>query len=318
MIKTLRSWLVGVALIGALGALSAQASDAVYPTGSRVGLAPPSGLAKSDRFVGFEDASTGTSVRILEVPAEAYSEIAKQMSKDALKTQGVLEETRETLAYTGGKGALIAGRLEGDRKGRKYILLANGPDAAALIVVEVPDDAKDAYPDSAIRTMLSSFAVRPSVPIDEQLRLLPLRFDEMSGMRPVRVMGTSGVILTNGPKDTLDPSEQAVLVISVGRGGPEDASGRDAFARTLFAGAGGFKDLRIVGAEMLRLGGGLQTHQLFAEARDPKTEAPMKLVQWIRFGSGAFLRIVGAARADDWSDAFPRFRAVRDGVNPRS
>jgi hypothetical protein len=80
---------------------------------------------------------------------------------------------------------------------------------------------------------------------------------------------------------------------------------------------GNFKELRIIGTEMLRLGGGLLTHQLFAEARDVKTEAPIKLVQWVRFGSGAYVRFVGIARSDNWGDAFPRFRAVRDGVNPR-
>jgi hypothetical protein len=44
----------------------------------------------------------------------------------------------------------------------------------------------------------------------------------------------------------------------------------------------------------------------------------MKLVQWIRFGNGAFVRFVGFARADAWAQAFPKFRAVRDGVKPRS
>jgi hypothetical protein len=43
----------------------------------------------------------------------------------------------------------------------------------------------------------------------------------------------------------------------------------------------------------------------------------MKLVQWIRFGNGAFIRFVGIARADTWSEAFPKFRAVRDGTKPR-
>jgi hypothetical protein len=29
------------------------------------------------------------------------------------------------------------------------------------------------------------------------------------------------------------------------------------------------------------------------------------------------LRIVGSAPRDKWSEAFPRFRAVRDGIKPR-
>jgi hypothetical protein len=37
----------------------------------------------------------------------------------------------------------------------------------------------------------------------------------------------------------------------------------------------------------------------------------------VRFGGGAYLRLLGIARADAWPEAFPRFRAVRDGINPR-
>jgi len=37
----------------------------------------------------------------------------------------------------------------------------------------------------------------------------------------------------------------------------------------------------------------------------------------VRFGSGGFLRIVGVGRKDDWDALFPRFRAVRDGIDLR-
>ena len=68
---------------------------------------------------------------------------------------------------------------------------------------------------------------------------------------------------------------------------------------------------------MLRLGGGsMPTHELQAEAKDAKTNTPMSIVQWVRFGQGVFVRMVGVARADDWRKEFPRFRAVRDGIGP--
>ena len=83
----------------------------------------------------------------------------------------------------------------------------------------------------------------------------------------------------------------------------------------------GVKDVRIINGsngDMLRLGGGtLITHELQAEAKEAFSETPMKLVQWVRFGSGTFIRMIGIARADQWSAAFPHFRAVRDGIAPR-
>jgi hypothetical protein len=124
------------------------------------------------------------------------------------------------------------------------------------------------------------------------------------------------VFLTDGPKDTLEPSEQSLLVISAAAGGPSDAPQRDNFARNLLAGLPGLKEVRIEGTDMIRLSG-QQTHQIIATAKDAKTDADVKLVQWLRFGNGAFVRVLGISRADAWAENFPRFRSIRDGVNAR-
>ena len=43
----------------------------------------------------------------------------------------------------------------------------------------------------------------------------------------------------------------------------------------------------------------------------------MTVVQWIRFGGSGSLRIIASAPRDQWTDAFTRFRAVRDGIQPK-
>jgi hypothetical protein len=181
--------------------------------------------------------------------------------------------------------------------------------------VQVPEEAKTGYPDAAMRTALTSVVARPSVPIDEQLKLVPLRLDQLSGLRVFRVVPPTAVFLTEGPKDTLEATEQPLLAVSIGSGGPESTAGRDNFARNLLGGMAEFKDMRIVSRDMLKLGA-MPTHEIQAEGVDAKTDAPIKLVQWVRFGNGGFLRLVGVARTEAWHDVFPRFRAVRDGINP--
>jgi hypothetical protein len=37
----------------------------------------------------------------------------------------------------------------------------------------------------------------------------------------------------------------------------------------------------------------------------------------VRFGGSGFVRIVGVSSEARWDDLFNRFRAVRDGVEPR-
>jgi hypothetical protein len=297
-------------------AVPALAADPSFPLGSRIGLVAPGAMMPSKSFLGFEDRDARASMLILEVPPQAYAEVEKQMSPAALTSQGMTDEKRETVTLKSGTGLLIVGQQAADnKKVRKWIFLASTSEASALIAVQVPDEAKDKYPDADVRAALLSMTVR-SVPLDEQLRLVPITLTDLSGMRPFRVIPNSAVFLTDGPKDLLEATEQPVLVISVAPGGPEQATDRENFARNLFTGLTDFKDVRIVGRDLLRLDN-QQTHEIQAEAKDAKTDTPMKLVQWVRFGGGAFIRFVGVARADAWSQAFPKFRAVRDGVKPR-
>ena len=300
-----------------LAAGGARAEEPVYPVASHVGLVAAGTMKPSERFRGFEDPVSGAYVLILEVPAQAYPEVERQMTPEGLKKQGMIEEKRETVTLASGKALLIAGEQTADaKKLRKWILLASGTDFGALIAVQVPEEAKAKYSEADVRAMLMSMTVRPTVPIDEQLRLLPITFDNLSGMRPFRMLGNGTVFLTNAAKDPPEVSAAPLLIVSVAQGGPEQPADRANFARNLFTGLNDFKDLRIVGSDMLRLEN-MQTHEIQAEANDIKSGAPMKLVQWVRFGNGAFIRFVGIARVDAWSGAFPQFRAVRDGVKPK-
>jgi hypothetical protein len=43
----------------------------------------------------------------------------------------------------------------------------------------------------------------------------------------------------------------------------------------------------------------------------------LTVVQWLRFGGGAYLQVVGISRVDAWQTAYPRFRTVRDSIEPR-
>ena len=59
MVRTFCLRLVGAAFISALSVIAGHAAEAVYPTGSRIGLEPARGLSASERFPGFEDKAAG-------------------------------------------------------------------------------------------------------------------------------------------------------------------------------------------------------------------------------------------------------------------
>jgi hypothetical protein len=95
---------------------------------------------------------------------------------------------------------------------------------------------------------------------------------------------------------------------------PED---RGRFAQQAAGQIPGLRDGRITMSEPLRIDGspGYETR---VEATSGKANVPVTVVQWLRFGSGnQALRIIASTPRDDWSKAFPRFRAVRDGIQAR-
>ncbi len=302
----------------AWAAAPVRAADAVFPLASHIGLVVPATMQPSQSFRGFEDRDAHAAIVIMEFPPQALAGVEKQLTPEAIKKDGLVEEKRETVTVNGAKGLLLAGTQETDnKKFRKWLLLASWPEGGSLVAFQVPDENKSKYPDAGVRAALMSVKLRPVVPVDEQLRLVPIVFDDLSGLRPFRVLGNSSVFLTEGATDPKDAAAQPLFIVSVGPGGPEQASDRANFSRQLFGTLNDFKDLRIVGTDVIRLDN-LQTYEIQAEAKDPKSDAPLKLVQWIRFGNGAFIRFVGVAHADAWREAFPKFRAVRDGTKPRS
>jgi hypothetical protein len=295
---------------------SVAVAEPVFPAGSRVGLNPPGAMQPSTMVRGFEDRAAAAVILIGEMPPAVFADVEKSMTPTALSKQGMQEDKREPFTLPSGNGVLISGRQEADGKTvRKWLLLASLPTLTALIAVQAPD-ADAAYNDASIRTALASITVRDNVPVDELLRLVPIVFGDLSGMRPIRVAPPGGVLLTEGAKDTTEASEQPILAVSLGVGGPEKAADRDNFARNLLGSMSELKEARIVSRDLIKLGQ-TQTHEIQAEGKDAKSGEAMKLVQWVKFGSGGFIRLVGIARADSWRDAFPRFRGVRDNLKPR-
>jgi hypothetical protein len=307
-------------LLLALALLPARAADVVYPPGSRIGLAPPPGLVTSKTFFGYEDLDNNVAMMLVALPVQAYADLDRAMNAEALKRQGMTFETREPVALASGNAFLVVGRQEVEKtQVTKWFLVASSPALTALVTMQVPDAAKALYPDAAIRAALATLVIRAAVPVEEQLGLVPFKIDELAGFRIAGVIPGRAVMLSDAPADRAGPPETATephIFVAVAPGGPAQTSERDNFARELLATFPNLKEIRIVSSEPLRMGG-QQGHQIVANARDAAGGATLTVVQWLRFGGGAYMQMVGMARTDAWKDAYPRFRSVRDGIEPR-
>ena len=123
-------------------------------------------------------------------------------------------------------------------------------------------------------------------------------------------------MLTDG---TLDQSVKAIdthILVAIAAGAPAQAADRSRFAHEVFEGVPNLKDVRINSSEALRIGG-QQGHQIMARGRDGATGDEITIVQWLRFGGSGYLHVIGVARSDGWTQAYARFRQVRDGIESR-
>lgn len=330
-----RALVVFATLALAIQAAPARTEEATFPLGSRVGLVPPPGMVASKTFDGFADPAKDAAILITVLPAEAFAQIEKVLDTDALKKQGVTVEKREPMQLSFGKGILLVGRQVAEKaRFRKWLLVASASDLTAMVTIQVPDP-DSAYSDRALRAALATLAVRAKVPEEEELSLLPFAVGDLAGFHVDDILRGRALMLRDAPagpdagketgketsKETGKETEKeanprgfdARMLIAAVPGGPAEADQRADFARLMFNEIGGIRQVRITMSEPLRIGGQLG-FQTMAEAQDARSGADVRVIQWLRFGGGGYLQMVGIGSADGWTGVLARLRTVRDSV----
>jgi hypothetical protein len=303
-------------------ATSAIAADAIFPPGSRVGLIPPPGMVTSNTFDGFADPEKDAAILITVLPAAAYSQFEKTMDTDLLKKQGVSLEKREPIKLDTGKGFLLSGRQVADKtRYRKWLLVAAADDLTVLVTVQAPEQ-ETLYSDSIVRAALATVSVRAKVPEAEELGLLPFVVADLAGFHVDGVLRGRVLMLSDSRKENPEDAakgalmiggSEARLLIAALPSPPIDPNDHANFARLAFNEIGGIRDVHLTMSEPLRIGG-QSGYQTMAEAKDARSGADVRVVQWLRFGGGGFMQMIGVGPADTWTSVLSRLRAVRDSV----
>jgi hypothetical protein len=312
-------------IVVALSAFPAAAAEPVFPTGSRIGLVPPPGMIAAKTFPGFVDTDNKAAILITALPAGAFGEVEKTLTADALKKQGITMEKRQALQLAIGNAVLVVGTQVAPDKTpyRKWLLLAEAHDVTAIVSVQVPQQSK-AYSDAVLREAFNSLALRAKVPNAELLTMLPFTVGDLAGFRLMNVIPGRALLLIDRPDyphmvatpDLPELVYDARCTILAAPGGPSDKAAQSNFARTTFAAIAGIKDVQITMAEPVRLDqqDGFET---VAHAKDVNTGADLMVVQWLRFGNGSFLQMVGVARAAIWDSELARLRSMRSSIAMR-
>jgi hypothetical protein len=293
-----------------------HAADPVYPPGVRIGMTPLVGMAPAKTFTGFETSDQGVKVLTAELPAAAYGEVETAFKAGTAGAGGIKPESIDTAA---GKAYYTTENAR-DPAGinvRRYSMILPGGTFSGYVAVQVPENAMRIYTDDAVRQMFASAVVRKEVPIEEQFSLLPFKITEMGNFKTVRSLAPGSTILLADAVEETNLDASAFMVIGSIASAPEKADDRGRFAQQAATMIPGLREARITMSEPVRIDGspGFETRM---DAVSGKDNMPVSVVQWLRFGGGnVAMRIIASTPREGWSAAFPRFRAVRDGIQTR-
>ena len=297
-----------------ISAVPALAADAVFPPGARVGLVPLIGLAQAKTFPGFESEDGNVKVLITELPVAAYGEVANVFKANPTGTGGVKPDKIETpagLAYftteTGKNGTEAV---------KRYSMIVPGPSFSGYVAVQVPENATKIYTDEAVRQMFATAVLRKEVPVEEQLAQMPFNISDLAGFKNVRMLAPGASIVLADGDETTGIESKPYMVIGLIGATPQQADDRARFATEAATQIPGLRDFKITSSEPLRIGG-TQGFETRVDGVSGKAKTEVTVVQWMRFGGGTSLRIIASAPRDQWPAAFTRFRAVRDGIQPK-
>jgi hypothetical protein len=296
------------------GIAPAFAGDLIYAPGTRIGLVPLIGLSPSKTFPGFETDDHGVKVVVAELPAAAFKDVETVAKSNSSSIQGPKPQGLETAS---GQGYFIVETAKnGNDNVRRYSMVVSGDTFSGYVAVQVPENVEKIYSDEAVKKMFATVALRREVPVEEQLGLLPFKLTELSSFKTVRTLGPGAILLADAETDR-DIDSKAFLIINPIGSAPERPDDRGRFARDIATTIPNLREAHITMSEPIRINGspGYETR---IDATNSQTKAPVTVVQWLVFGSGnTAMRLIGSTPRDEWATAFPRFRAVRDGIRPR-
>jgi hypothetical protein len=311
--KHLRLFAAAAMLFAALG--PAFAADPVFPPGVRVGMTPLIGLIPAKTFAGFETEDESVKVLVAELPSEAYGEVMNALKANPAVASGAKPESIETAAGTAYYTTETA--KNGTSVVRRYSMILSGGTFSGYVAVQIPENAGKIYSDEAVRQMFASAVIRKEVPVEEKLGLLPFKVSELSDFKNVRTLTPGAAVILADGNETTGLETSPFMVIGLMGSAPTQPDDRGRFAEQAAASIPGVRNGRITMSEPVRIDG-MAGYETRVDATSGKDNTPVTVVQWVRFGGGQnSLRIIGSAPREQWAKAFPRFRAVRDGIQPR-
>jgi hypothetical protein len=194
--------------------MSAIAAQVAIP-GTSVSMEMPAGFSISTSFSGFQNPADGSTVTVMELPAETHARVSASFSdlataKRELLRQNVSVERIRTLVVGGKSVPMIVGTQPGPSgKIAKYAALLQG-GTTVLITINVFDART--LTAKGVEDIISSVSLSPPLTLQQKVDQLPFSFVAVAPFRAYYVVMGASVGLTTFEGGT-DPTGVKPLVL---------------------------------------------------------------------------------------------------------
>jgi hypothetical protein len=123
--------------------------------GTKASLVPPASLKPTDRFPGFMDDETSSSIVITEIPAP-YSEMTAGFTKEALATKGMNLLSKKEISLDGRPGVLLhVGQEARSTAFLKWMVITGSEKETLLVTATFPEEMKAQFSSVMEQSALS-------------------------------------------------------------------------------------------------------------------------------------------------------------------
>ena len=208
---------LSIALMG--GWLQIAAADAQQIPGTSVTISPPEGFEPSSQFAGFAHPDSQSSLMIVEMPADAYTELeplfaTEDFAASSMASQGIEVTGIEEIVINDSPTNMIRGTQEAAPGliAEKFLVLLKG-EKTVLVTANILD--LETTTAASTVSSLESITLSQPATLEEQLQQLPFTVEVIEPFITNATIAGSTLLLTTF--EGTDPSgKQPVIIIANG------------------------------------------------------------------------------------------------------
>lgn len=285
--------------------LFASPASAVPVPGTSVDVSPPEGFTKSDRFPGFMDEATSSSIMITEIPGPHVETTSGFNDQKRMQTQGMKLLNKSSVKVDGQPAILLD--IEQSAYGtmfKKWVLAVDRTGSTTLITATYPSAELNRQEKKLKEAILGatfgkktdpkealSFAATPSPPFEI-----------------AKVMGQSMILSVNGEFPVKDKNLPfMVLALSPTKG--VVISDKKAFAENVVMQTATVKNITIERNTPVKIGT-LIGYSTIAEGKSEDATTLLTIYQVVLFDASGYSVILGATPSAKRETYFPVFEKI--------